>query len=138
VIGLLSPEEIEAMLRRHHVGRLACSANDRPYVVPINYAYDGACLYAYSTPGRKITVMREQPLVCFEIDEVDTPSSWRSVVAEGRYEELTNARQRQAAFALVNGAGPGPVPRSLNPSEALIVFRIQLTDKSGRFERRDA
>lgn len=138
MIGMLSPEEIESMLRRHRVGRLGCSANDRPYVVPINYAYDGTCVYGYAGPGRKIDVMREQPLVCFEVDEVDAGSEWRSVVAEGVYEELTDEDGRRAALAQLNGHGPGLVPRSLDASGWLILFRIRLTAKSGRFERRDA
>ena len=45
MIGTLSPEEIEALLRRHRVGRNGCSANDRPYVVPITYNYDGGYVY---------------------------------------------------------------------------------------------
>jgi hypothetical protein len=138
MIGLLAPDEIESMLRRNRVGRLACAANDRPYVVPINYAYDGAGVYASATVGRKIEVMREQPLVCFEVDEVDGPSQWRSVVAEGVYEELTEDHRRRAALALLNGHGPGLVPRVADASGRLVVFRIRLTEKAGRFERRDA
>jgi uncharacterized protein len=65
MIGLMSETEIEAMLFRHRVGRLGCTANDRPYVVPINYIFDGAYIYSYSSPGRKIEIMREQPLVAF-------------------------------------------------------------------------
>ena len=138
MIGLMSADEVEAMLRRHHVGRLACSANDRPYVVPITYAYDGGCVYAYSTLWRKIEVMREQPLVCFEVDEIDGPASWRCVVTEGIYEELTDERRHRAAFDLVDGAGPGLVPRGLVASGQPVVFCLRLTEKSGRFERRDA
>jgi nitroimidazol reductase NimA-like FMN-containing flavoprotein (pyridoxamine 5'-phosphate oxidase superfamily) len=138
MIGTLSPEEIEATLRRNRVGRLACSVNDRPYVVPINYAYDGTFVYAYSTAGRKIAVMREQPLVCFEVDEFDECSSWRSVVAEGRYEELTDGLTRDAALRLLTAGDP--VSRGLDGHgvHQVVVFRIRLTDKSGRFERRDA
>ena len=138
MIGLLAPDEIESMLYRHHVGRLGCSANDRPYVVPINYGYDGACLYGWATIGRKIEVMREQPLVCFEVDEVQGPTNWRSVLAEGLYEELTDERERRAALVLLDGQGPGLVPRALDASTRIVIFRIRLTDRSGRFERRDA
>ena len=140
MIGTLSADEIEAMLRRHRMGRIACSANDRPYVVPINYAYDGAHIYAYSTLGRKIDVMREQPLVCFEIDEIDAPASWRSVVAEGRYEEIVDEEERDAAIHRLAGSGTGLVARGMNGNglQRLVVFRVRLTEKSGRFERRDA
>ena len=138
MIGILAPDEIERLLQRHHVGRLACTANDRPYVVPINYAYDGGYVYACSALGRKIEMMREQPLVCFQVDEVDGPADWRSVVAEGVYEELTDERQRRAALAKINGHGPGAVARTIDASAPTIVFRIRLTEQAGRFERRDA
>ena len=138
MIGTLSPEEIEAILRRHRVGRIACSANDRPYVVPITYAYDGSYVYGYSTVGRKIDVMREQPLVCFEVDEVDGPASWRSVIAEGVYEEVTAHGARQEALARLTRPSGNAVPRSPNAANRIVVFRLRLTEKSGRFERHDA
>lgn len=137
MIGVLSPDEIDALLRRHRVGRLAVAANDRPYVVPITYAYDGASIYAFSGPGRKIDVMREQPLVCFEVDEVTGPSEWRSVVAEGRYEELCDEPSRREALALL-GITNGVVARTLAAGSRNVVFRVRLTECGGRFERRDA
>ena len=140
MIGMLSADEIDRLLRRQHVGRLACTADDRPYVVPINYAYDGDFLYGYGVPGRKIDVMRRQPRVCFEVDEVDGESEWRSVVVEGLFEELTEARGRQSALQQLNGHGPrnSPVARGLDASTRLVLFRIRVTTRSGRFERRDA
>jgi len=140
MIGVMSNEEVEATLRRHRVGRIGCSANDRPYVVPITYAYDGEDIYAYSANGRKVSTMREQPLVCFEIDEIEGPSSWRSVLVEGRYDELTEPEGRTRALRLLNGNGGEPVLRT--PSDAagdgVVLFRIDVLGRSGRFERRDA
>ena len=52
VIGIMTADEIEDTLRRHRIGRIGCSVGDRPYVVPINYAYDGALVYAFSASGR--------------------------------------------------------------------------------------
>lgn len=140
MIGLLSDEEIDGLLRGHRVGRLACSVNDRPYVVPINYAYDGTDIYAYSALGRKVAAMREQPLVCFEIDEIDGPSSWRCVVVEGRYDELTEPEGRQRALRMLAGNGDDPVLRTLSDgsSAQIVLFRIGVLGRSGRFERRDA
>jgi nitroimidazol reductase NimA-like FMN-containing flavoprotein (pyridoxamine 5'-phosphate oxidase superfamily) len=138
MIGVMSDEEIEATLRRHRVGRIGCSANDRPYVVPITYAYDGTFVYGYSAVGRKIAIMREQPLVCFEVDEIDGDSAWRSVIAEGRYEELVDEEARRDALARLVPGDAWAVPRSLDGAARLVVFRLRLTERSGRFERRDA
>lgn len=131
-------EEIEATLRRHRVGRIACSANDRPYLVPITYAYDGQYVYSYSGLGRKIEVMREQPLVCFEVDEIDGDASWRSVITEGRYEEIADAEQRREALARLTPDQSQLVSRTMDGASCFVVFRLRLTERSGRFERRDA
>jgi nitroimidazol reductase NimA-like FMN-containing flavoprotein (pyridoxamine 5'-phosphate oxidase superfamily) len=138
MIGVMSNDEIETTLRRHRVGRIGCSANDRPYVVPITYAYDGVFVYGYSGLGRKIEVMREQPLVCFEVDEIDGDASWRSVIAEGRYEELTDAEERRQALGRLGFGTEQVVSRTPNGAMRLVVFRLRLSERSGRFERRDA
>lgn len=138
MIGVMTDAEVEAMLRRHRVGRIGCSANDRPYVVPITYAYDGHDVYAYSGLGRKIDVMREQPLVCFEVDEVDGDAAWRCVIAEAVYEELIDEAARRNALSLLASDGAQVVPRSLSGNGRLVIFRLHLTERSGRFERRDA
>jgi hypothetical protein len=138
MIGTMTLDEVDATLRRHRIGRIGCSVNDRPYVVPMHYAYDGAYVYGCTLPGRKITVMREQPLVCFEVDEIENGSTWRCIIAEGVFEELTSAEARRDALALLASRNGSFVAPSLNVGNGIVVFRLRLTDKSGRFERRDA
>ena len=145
MIGLLSDDEITDLLRRHRIGRLGCTVNDRPYVVPIRFAFDGTHIYGYSGPGRKISVMREQPLICFEVDEVTDESTWRSLIGEGRYEELTDERERAHAARLLSNGNGNPakgigtvVSRSLSNDPQIILFRLRIDEVSGRFERRDA
>ena len=138
MIGIMTPEEIEATLGRVGTGRIACSLNDRPYVVPISYVYADGSIYAFSALGRKVRVMREQPLVCFEVEEIDGPTSWRSVIVEGRYEELADEAERQDALKrLANGSG-SLVPRIPEASSGAVVFRLRPETMSGRFESRDA
>jgi nitroimidazol reductase NimA-like FMN-containing flavoprotein (pyridoxamine 5'-phosphate oxidase superfamily) len=138
MIGILTPDEIERTLGRSKIGRIGCSANDRPYVVPITYAYLDGCVYAYSTLGRKIRIMREQPRVCFEVEEIDGPSSWRSVIADGEYEEVAEGPARREALTLLGLDKAVLVPRSPNGNGGAVVFRLRLDSKSGRFERHDA
>jgi hypothetical protein len=135
-IGELPPDEIEHLLRSAIVGRIACCAHGidggdgRPYVVPLAYGYDGEAIYAHSGVGRKIRMMRAQPLVSVEVDEAEASDRWRSVIAEGIYEELDNPAARERALAIIY---PDPAKRPfLDPPT--IVYRIRLTAKSGRFE----
>jgi len=72
-------------------GRLACVANNRPYIVPIYFVYEPDRLYCFSTLGQKIEWMRENPLVCVQTDEIHAHDNWASVVIFGRYAEISNS-----------------------------------------------
>jgi nitroimidazol reductase NimA-like FMN-containing flavoprotein (pyridoxamine 5'-phosphate oxidase superfamily) len=146
MIGDLTPAEIEELLHRETLARIGCHADGRTYVVPISYAYDGKALLAHSAEGRKIWMMRANCHVCVEIEQLQSPGIWRSVIAWGIYEELAGT---EAAITLDNLkarflAAPVSVT-ALPPHERsgetttgerkkAIVFRIRLTEKTGRFE----
>ncbi|HET9660736.1 MAG TPA: pyridoxamine 5'-phosphate oxidase family protein [Thermomicrobiales bacterium] len=131
LIQHLEPERIEALLSAEIVGRIACNAvGERPYLVPLAYAYDGESIYAVSGPGRKIELMQADPRISFEVDRVEASDTWQSVVAEGDYEEVTDADEIQMAVALLEGATGVPVVMG----DHSIVFRLRLTAKSGRYE----
>jgi uncharacterized protein len=141
MVGLLNQDEIEALLRRCRIGRVGCCVDDRPYVVPVDYAYDGTAVYVASGQGRKIEAMRAQPRVCFEVDEVDEAHGtvvWRSVIADGVYDELTADGARRAALTLLGKiCGDSPSCMPVIPA-GVIVFRIELTEKAGRFGREES
>jgi len=135
VIRVLPDEQIEELFRTAIVGRIACCAHGtgddaRPYLVPLAFGYDGAALYAHTGPGRKLRLMRANPLVTVEVDEAEAPDRWRSAVAEGVFEELAEPAARQRALRLLY-----PAPASVPDLGAMTtVFRIRLTAKSGRYE----
>ena len=133
----LPAEGIEALLRTAIVGRIACcghglTGDGRPYLVPLAYGYDGDAVYAHSGPGRKLDLMRSEPRVTFEVDEAEASDRWRSVIAEGTFEEIDDPRQRDAALAVIYG--PTDIP-SLGAQT--VVFRIRLSSRSGRYETPD-
>ncbi len=131
VIRHLEPESIEALLASSIVGRIACNAaGERPYLVPLAYAYDGESVYAVSGPGRKIDLMRTDARVSFEVDRVEASDRWQSVVGEGEFEEVTDADEIQMAVGLLEGATGVPVVMG----DHSIVFRLRLSAKSGRYE----
>lgn len=131
-ITALDDDAIEHLLRTARVGRIACAdarVSARPYLVPIAYGYADGCVYCVSGPGRKIELMRGQPLVSFEADELQAEDRWASVIAEGEYEELVTRNERDAAVALMESQGLRP---EVTPET--IVYRIRLTAVSGRRE----
>jgi nitroimidazol reductase NimA-like FMN-containing flavoprotein (pyridoxamine 5'-phosphate oxidase superfamily) len=86
----MSQAECCELLKRAQLGRLAVSRQDQPYVVPIAFSFDPErnCLYLFSTLGKKIEWMRENPKVSFQADEIAYRSNWSSVVLNGTYLEL--------------------------------------------------
>jgi nitroimidazol reductase NimA-like FMN-containing flavoprotein (pyridoxamine 5'-phosphate oxidase superfamily) len=130
VIRDLPGDKIEELLRTAIVGRIACShpTEPRPYLVPLAYGYDGDALYAHTGPGTKLTYMRANPLVTFEVDRAEAPDHWQSVVAEGVFEEVSCEERDRALRIIYPEAVPGL-------GAMTVVFRIVLTAKSGRYER---
>ena len=148
MLGQLDAAEIDKLLLSEIVGRLACHADGRTYIVPITYVYDEGGIIGRSADGQKLRMMRANPLVCFEVDRVDDLANWRSVIAWGLYEELSGPNADRALAKLLGRLLPftatreaSQTPKTLTHSyraleEGLkaIVFRIWLTEKTGRFE----
>jgi len=88
LIEPLSEEECYEFLARASFARLGCSRNDQPYVVPVGIAYEPGYIYIFSTLGKKIEWMRENPKVCVQVDEITSQSDWVSVIVNGNYQEL--------------------------------------------------
>jgi uncharacterized protein len=98
VIEDLTDDECVRALTSARVGHLACAHENRPYVVPISFAYhapsqDEAYLYGFTTHGQKVEWMRTNPQVCVECDDVKTSDQWTSVVVFGHFYELTYTPQ---------------------------------------------
>jgi uncharacterized protein len=147
MIGDLDRYEMEKVLRRQFIGRIACHANDVTYIVPISYAYDGTNIYCHTYEGMKIHMLRQNPKVCFEVEIMENMGNWKSVIAWGEFEELINPDERKKGIQeLLDRTLPvvsekfktathWPFPPSdLNKVNG-IVFRVKLTEKTGKFEQ---
>jgi nitroimidazol reductase NimA-like FMN-containing flavoprotein (pyridoxamine 5'-phosphate oxidase superfamily) len=88
VITQMAEKECRAFLGSASLGRLGCSRDNQPYVVPIYFAYEPDFICVLSTLGQKNEWMRANPKVCLEVDEIANQSEWTSVIAIGRYQEL--------------------------------------------------
>jgi nitroimidazol reductase NimA-like FMN-containing flavoprotein (pyridoxamine 5'-phosphate oxidase superfamily) len=62
--------EMEAVLKRAEVGRMALSEDSKPYVIPLNFLYwDGQIVFHCAWTGRKLDIIAKNPYCCFEVDE---------------------------------------------------------------------
>lgn len=148
MIGNLTLTEIEQVLNNQMVGRLGCAANNKVYIVPITYAYDGKYLYGHSREGLKVQIMRQNPNVCFEVDAMRDMSNWKCVVIQGEFQELMGESARTAMDYFIESIEPYSVSETGVLSNGMnsfhqkeqsitktVIFRIKIKEKSGRFER---
>ena len=149
MLGALNEDQIETLLRELPVGRIGCHADGITYIVPVNYVYDGINLYAHSTNGMKINMMRKNPEVCFQADAITNLQNWESVICWGKFEEITDMLEREHAMQkIINRVMPLMQGETAQPSHGftgdasdvgfekeLILYKIVLSKKTGRFER---
>jgi uncharacterized protein len=147
MMGKLDNNQIEDLLQHEIIGRIGCHADGVTYVVPISYAYDGKYIYGHTEEGMKINIMRKNPRICFQVDKLTNMATWKSVIAMGEFEELSEPETRQYAVQqLINGRLPAltsetvkltpewPFKGGYPPWADGIIYRIEVKEKSGRYE----
>ncbi|MEM4704276.1 MAG: pyridoxamine 5'-phosphate oxidase family protein [Candidatus Bathyarchaeia archaeon] len=84
----MTREEIDRFLSCARVGRIGLTLNNKPYVVPLGFGYDeGKVFFHTCSKGLKMSAIRGNPLVCFEVDEaLSDVSMYRSVIMLGKAE----------------------------------------------------
>jgi uncharacterized protein len=103
-------DEIRETLKRLNYAHLACSKDDMPYVVPVHYAFDGEHIFIYTTEGKKAEMLRANPELCLQAEEVTDKENWVSVIAFGRAEQLIDEDERSAALDHILEVNPRLTP----------------------------
>ena len=148
MLGELNEAQIEDLLKIQITGRIGSTDGILPYIVPINYVYNGKAIISHSAPGKKIDMMRKNPRVCFQVDDIKSIFNWKSVVAWGRFEEITDMAEKEQAMMLLNKSIMALIEKPADhPSHGiaedeedvgtrleLILYKIVLVAKTGRFE----
>lgn len=146
----LKDTQIETLLKDQLIGRIGCHSEGITYIVPINYVYDGINIYCHSAEGMKINIMRENPQVCFEVDNIKDITNWQSVIAWGKFEEITDITEKQNVLQkLTDRITPYMIDDSVTREHGfvdeesdigatveLIIYKIVVHKKTGRFEDR--
>lgn len=107
-------QQMEDIIKRCKVCRIAMADGDRPYVVPLNFGYkleNGiVTLYIHcAADGKKIDILRRNPNVCFEMDvedghvmdgDVACSCTYRyaSIIGYGEMTELTGRAEKEAGL----------------------------------------
>ncbi|WP_460933441.1 pyridoxamine 5'-phosphate oxidase family protein [Spirosoma humi] len=135
---------MQHLLTSQWFGRLACAATNEISLVPVTYLYDGQFVYIHTREGTKTRLIRQNPTVCFEVDELVSPTLWRSVVIQGVAKELTGDERLWALHQL--GVRQPPLfndelpsiewPPSETPEPSTppptVLYRIHILSRTGR------
>jgi nitroimidazol reductase NimA-like FMN-containing flavoprotein (pyridoxamine 5'-phosphate oxidase superfamily) len=139
MITRLSQDEARTLLTSGRVGRLGCVYNGGPYVVPINYVFDGESIYSHSLPGRKLEALRANPRACLQVDEITDAYHWRSAIAFGAYEDVVDPAERDRAVRALHAAFPKLTPVESVPvhdgQSSVVIFRIRIQEITGLGEK---
>ena len=139
MIGKMNDNQIVNVLQSQLIGRLACYADKKLYLVPITYAYQDGYIYCHSKDGMKIDMMTKNPDVCFEVDQIENMNSWRCVILWGRYEKLDSSSAQGKAREILNDRiEPFSIGETVVPyirQDVPHTFRIKIVEQTGRYEK---
>ena len=142
VIRELSRTEIDEILARNHVGRIAYARGNRIDIRPVHYVYSDGWIYGRTSHGEKFEVLggsaHEWWPVVFEVDEIEELYRWRSVLVHGGFYVLpregtpSDHQTWQKALDILRTL----VPAALQADDPLplrtILFRIAVQEATGR------
>ena len=146
--GTLTLNQIDTLLYNEDIGRIGYQLDNRLYITPINYVYDGQNISAYSLYGSKLQAMRQNPDVCFQVDHIIDSVHWQSVLTWGRFEELAGNDALKSMHLLIqhnivsiaSGKSLHQFIQTANyqrgsDTQNIFVYRIHLFKKTGKFEQ---
>jgi nitroimidazol reductase NimA-like FMN-containing flavoprotein (pyridoxamine 5'-phosphate oxidase superfamily) len=136
---------LEEILTRSKICRLAMIDNGLPYILPFNYGFYNNCIYIHSAPaGKKIDLLRENPLVCFEVEqqadiiEGEVACKWstlyRSVVGYGNVEIVTDLEEKKRGLEIImaqHGA-PEKIEFDRKELEFIVILKLSITTMTGK------
>lgn len=141
--------DILSVLKKCEIARLGLSDKGVPYVVPLHFAIEeqnGAIIVFFhcAGAGRKLDIMRENPMACFEADRVEKilrrelacnfTTAYESVIGFGKLSIIDDTKEKTHALSLIVKK-LGFVGEPSFSSEALAattVLRLPLDEVSGK------
>ena len=140
-------KDIDDIIRRCRVCRLAMCEDDQPYIVPLNFGYDGCCLYFHAAPeGRKIDIIKRNNRVGFEFDILhdivtaeracDWGAKYESVIGSGSAEIVDDWETKKTALACIMrqyGSDARDFPEEI--IKKTLVLRVRILEICGKAKK---
>lgn len=142
---IIDNKMLETILNESIICRIGMCKDNMPYVVPMNFAHHDNVLYLHAAKtGRKMTIINENPNVCFEMEHktevtsAPTSCGWSmkyySIIGHGIASFVTDAEDKAEALDLLMEKYAGG-KRNSYPDEVLgkvAIIRIDITGMTGK------
>jgi hypothetical protein len=137
----LGSRQVERVLSRNQVGRIAFVDDTHVELQPVNYVYMDGAIYGRTSFGSKYLAWLHNPFVAFEVDEIDGPLDWRSVIVHGTVYVLhpTASQAEEADFRKavehLRAAFPDAFTDQDRTPSRIVIFRVEPHEVTGREAR---
>ena len=137
-------KDIDDIIKRCRVCRLAMCDDGQPYIVPLNFGYDGRFLFFHTAPeGRKIDIIKRNNRVGFEFDilhdivTAEQACKWgakyESVMGSGTAEIVDDLEAKKEALQLImRQYGNGTWDFKEEILKKTLVLRVRILEISGK------
>jgi nitroimidazol reductase NimA-like FMN-containing flavoprotein (pyridoxamine 5'-phosphate oxidase superfamily) len=134
--------EIESIIQRSDICRLAFCDRGKPYVVPLCFGYRRGAIYFHSArEGRKLDMLRNDRRVCFEMDidqelirSIDRCSMrYRSVIGSGLARIVEERDVMAEALDLImRHYRQEPFIYSEETRESTVIIKVEIEELTGK------
>ncbi|MEW5908698.1 MAG: pyridoxamine 5'-phosphate oxidase family protein [Thermodesulfobacteriota bacterium] len=137
-------EEMESIIRRSSVCRLAMIDGNHPYIIPLCFGYTEDTLFFHSAPeGKKIDILKINNSVCVEFDtdqefiKNETACKWglkyTSVLAFGKASFIENPdEKRKALDVIMSHYSDAFFSYSSKDLEKIVVIKVVIHEMTGK------
>ena len=137
-------KEIDDIIRSCRVCHLAMCVDGQPYIIPLNFGYDGRFLYFHTAPeGRKINIIKGNNRVSFEFDilhdivTAEQACKWgakyESVMGSGTAEIVDDLEAKKEALEwIMRQYGNGAWDFKEEILKKTLVLRVRILEISGK------
>lgn len=137
-------KEIESIINRSDVCRIALCENNSPYIVPVCFGYRDNCLYFHSAAGgKKIDIIKKNNRVCFEFDiqegliKSQNPCDWDvkycSVIGSGKAFIIEEFEEKTRALNIIAGHySSDGFEYQKNSVDNVTVIKVEIENLTGK------
>lgn len=145
----MSKNEIEELIEKQMLCRIAFKGLDYPYIAPFQYVYmNGTLFFHFTNYGKKMKLIGKDDHVCVEIEEFKPDlSEYNFVVLRGRLTTVTDPKEKAEATKRMANEGKQKLSpnflaahgfrrqegwSSLSPEKPLVIMKlVDVAEKIG-------